>query len=250
MSDSIKVMVAIPKFGYTHPISYMNRMVNFASLGKLEAKGEALNLTPRFEFYYCLMGDMFTPVAREEAAKYTVEQACDYLFMIDDDMICPDNLFERLWKHDVDVVAPLAFTRNPPHHPVLYQSVEQYDPIAKKDWFVNNPVFKYPRNQLVEVDAVGFGAALIKRKVLDGVPRPRFMSTCGTGEDIYFCYQARKHGFRVFSDTSTPIGHLGNPLCVDEGYVDRFRKEQDTEGLEGYRPEYSKYNPKEGLLIQ
>lgn len=244
----IRVCVALPKFGYTLPHSYMNRLVNFASLGKLEARGQYLKETPRFEFLYATLGDLFTPVAREEAAKLAIEWDCDYLFMIDDDMICPDTMFEQLWKRNVDIVAALAFTRNYPHHPVLYQSIEEFDPATRKDWFKNSPIFRYPKNQLVEVDAVGFGAVLIKRRVLDGVPSPRFMSTCGTGEDIYFCYQAKKHGYRVFSDTACPIGHLSHPLNVTEEYVEQLRAKSEPE-FEKERPEYKKYDKKEGLLV-
>ena len=45
----------------------------------------------------------------------------DYILFIDDDMICPPDLFERLYKHQKDIVAALAFTRYPPHKPVIYK---------------------------------------------------------------------------------------------------------------------------------
>ena len=236
----IRVCLALPKFGYTLPHSYMNRLINFNALGHLEKEGEILQNNPRFQFRFAVLGDLFTPLAREEAAKMALDWNCDYLFMIDDDMMCPDDLFLRLYKHDVDIVAPLAFTRNPPHKPVIYSCLEGYDSQSKKDWTMNTVVMNYPRNTLVECDAVGFGAVLIKRHVLEAVPKPRFMSTCGTGEDIYFCYQAKKYGARVFADTSTKIGHLSHPIDVTEEYVDEYRKNNSID-FNKKHPEYSKY---------
>jgi hypothetical protein len=56
------------------------------------------------------------------------------------------------------------------------------------------------------------------------------MSTCGTGEDIYFCYQAKKAGAKVYMDTATKLGHVGNPRLIDEAYVDEYRKQDETFG--------------------
>lgn len=225
MKDGVvRVAVSIPNMGYTQSAAYANRLCNFMHIGKLEKQGELLKETPRFEFFFSVVGRIFTPVARDEAVKLALDYDCDYLYMIDDDMICPDDMFERLVKHDVDIVAPLAFTRNEPHKPVLYHSVEGYDPVAKKDYFINNVVMNYPKDTLVEADAVGFGAVLIKRWVFEKMEAPRFMSTCGTGEDILFCYKAKKLGARVFMDTSVKLGHLGHPLHVTEEYVDWYRK--------------------------
>ena len=101
-----------------------------------------------------------------------LEWGADYLFMVDDDMMAPADLFYRLVKHDVDIVAPLAFTRNPPHRPVMFSTVEGFDPVTKRQYYVNNQVKNYPRNKLVECDAVGFGAVLIKTEVFKKIQKP------------------------------------------------------------------------------
>jgi hypothetical protein len=72
--------------------------------------------------------------------------------------------------------------------------------VEKKDYFINNVVMNYPKDKLVECDAVGFGAVLIKRWVLDKIGKKPFMSTCGTGEDILFCYKAKKIGANTGSN--------------------------------------------------
>lgn len=236
-----RVLVTIPSEGHTFVEAYANRLLNFSELGRLQERGRILKENPRFEFHYVTMGRMMTPFAREEAAKIAVDVDMDYLFMIDDDMMCPDDLFLSLFKHNVDIVAPLAFTRNYPHKPVIYSCVDGWDSVSNSEYFINHAVMKYPRNQLVECDAVGFGAVLIKGSVLKGVQAPRFMSTCGTGEDIFFCYQAKKQGFRVFVDTATKLGHLSHPINITEEFVDKMRQDVDK-NFDKKHEEYSKYD--------
>jgi hypothetical protein len=239
----VKVIVSFPKEGHTLPEAYTNHLSMIKHLGHLQERGKLLKQIPRFEFFLVTFGRMFTPVAREEAAKLAVESEADYLFMMDDDMIVPDDLFEKLYRHNVDIVAPLAFTRNPPHLPVLYSSIEGWDSVTGQDTFQNHHVKKYPKNKLVECDAVGFGSVLIKTEVLKKTPRPRFQSTTGTGEDVYFCYLAKRHGAKVFMDTSTKLGHLGHPMVIDEVVHEKWREvlEPDFDKKNG---EYDKYEAK------
>lgn len=221
----VKVCISIPNMGYTDAPAYANRLVNFLHLGNLEARGklDPANNPVRFEFWFSVIGRVYTPVARDAAVDLAIENGCDYLYMIDDDMICPDDMFEQLYARDVDVIAPLAFTRNPPHKPVLYNLVEGYDPVSKKDYFINNHVMNYKKDSLVECKAVGFGAVLIKRWVLEKVGKKGFMSTCGTGEDILFCYKAGKVGAKIYMDTACKLGHLGQRVNVTEDYVENYR---------------------------
>jgi len=237
----VKVAISIPNMGYTDAPAYANRLVNMLHLGKLEQRGLSENHPTRFEFYFSVIGRVFTPVARDAAVDLAIESGCDYLYMIDDDMICPDDMFEQLYRHDVDIVAPLAFTRNPPHHPVIYHCVEGYDPVSKKDYFINTNVMNYPKDKLVECDAVGFGAVLIKREVFIKLGKKAFMSTCGTGEDILFCYKAKKAGFKIYMDTACKLGHLGQRVNVTEEYVEQYR------GVNGYnKDQYYDYSTKGG----
>lgn len=245
----VRVCVAIPNMGYTQPESYANRLFNFMKLGQLQMKGELLKLNPRFDFRFVVIGRIFTPLAREEAGKMAIEADCDYLYFIDDDMICPDDMFERLYARNVDVVAPLAFSRNPPHKPVIYESIEVTDPVRKMRKHVNRWA-NYYENALNECDAVGFGAALIKVSVLKGIPEPRFMSSEGTGEDLLFCYKAKHAGFRVFMDTSVKIGHLSNPNIITEDYVNRFRAMHREPPANGGESAYKKFPlPKDEAVL-
>lgn len=234
----VRVAVCIPNEGHTHVEAYANRLENFMYLGRLQERGLHQNESPRFEFFFLTLGRIFTPLAREEAVKWAMEINADRIFFIDDDMICPNDLFERLYRHDVDLIAPLAFTRNFPHKAVLYQIKEGWDPVAKQEYFINHHVDLYPKDSLVECDAVGFGAALIKTDIIKKMVAPYFMSTNATGEDILFCHKARKAGARIFMDTATKLGHLSHPIEVTEAYVEKVRKEFKYEEKNPLRSQY------------
>jgi hypothetical protein len=247
---TVRVLCAIPNEGHTHVEAYINRLANFAHLGRLEKESkdyfkildlfgnegarkflDVSNYMDRdylrgkeFEFYLFTAGRMFTPIARNEAVKHAIDIDADYLFFIDDDMICPDDLFERLYRHNVDIVCPLAFTRNYPHKPVIYIAKEGWDPVTRSSYYYNESVMKYPKDSLIRVDSHGFGAALIKMWVFKKTKDPWFALTTDTGEDIMFCIQAAKVGAKVYSDTSTKLGHLGHPPNITEDYVEEIRK--------------------------
>lgn len=217
-----RVLIGLPHEGMTGSEAYTNRLSNFKHLGKLEERG-------KFEFLLYTCGRMHVFFAREEMAKQAINADCDYLYMIDDDMICPDDMFEKLYADDKPIVAPLAFTRNFPHKPVIYKCIEGWDAVSRKDYFSNYALMNYPKDQLREVDAVGYGAVLIKTEVLKAVATPRFMSTCGTGEDILFCYKAKKAGFSTWVDTRVKLGHVGHPIIVTEDYVQNQWKQYGME---------------------
>lgn len=223
----VRVAVCIPNEGHAPVEAYANRLENFKHLGNLEERSKWDDSPEEFQFFFLTLGRIITPLAREEAAKFAVEINADYLYMIDDDMTCPNDLFERLYRHQVDVVAPLAFTRNYPHKAVLYEVKKGWDPVGQCPYFINHHVDVYTKDALVECDAVGFGAALINMRVIHAIKGQKFMDgmTSGTGEDILFCHKAREAGFRVFMDTSTKLGHLSHPIEVTEAYVEKVRKE-------------------------
>lgn len=238
---TVKVMLGFPKDGKTEPKAYDNRMEMMFHLGCLQVISEHglsesygikfdYPKNVKFQFFESTIGRVFTALARERIAEGAIDQGMDYLLMIDDDMIAPQDLFERLYRHNVDIVAPLAFTRLPPHKPVLYSIKSGYDSVERKEYYINYSVLDYPKNTLYECDAVGFGAVLIKTDVLKSMKKPWFMTTSGAGEDIHFCHQATKQGKRVFMDTSTKLGHLSDPKEITE---ETFESQENTSLLVG-----------------
>lgn len=253
----VRVVFGIPNEGNTEPEAYDDRMMLSFRLGMLQILSQqglhkwrgAEFVYPKgecFEFSIISIGKVFTALARERIAEAAVEFGADWLFMVDDDMVGTQPCFELLYRHKVDICAALAFSRYPPHKPVIYRLNSGYDHFQHKPYYINYPVYDYPKDQLVECDAVGFGAVLIRTEILKALPKPWFMVTSGAGEDIHFCHSAVKAGFKCYMDTSVKLGHLGLPQVVTE---ETFFSESNQKALHG---EYAKpracglYHPDDG----
>lgn len=219
-----KVLVGIPLFGGTPSRAYHDRMLMFDYMGGKQVRDFYEKTNPRYVFSHAATEEMLVPFARERMAESALNIGADYLFMIDDDMLAPMDVFYKLVENDKDICAALAFTRNPDHQPVIYQEISGRDPTTNTHYGFLKFAKTYPRDTLVQCDAVGFGAILIKTEVLKKVPQPWFFGMERTGEDIQFCVKSRQHGFEVWMDTRIKLGHLGAPVVIDEAYADQWHK--------------------------
>lgn len=228
-----KVAISIPSEGHTLPEAYDNHLVMSSHLGAIQEKWKHENRPIQYEFYWHTVGRLLTPYAREMLLKQAIDGGMDYIFMYDDDMILPIDALEQLLfdveeNPHIDIVAPLAFMRNPPHYAVIYTTTEGYDQESHQPYFINEFVKNYPKDTLIECDAVGFGAVLIDMNIVSKMNPPYFFSTTGTGEDVYFCIKAKQEAdARIFTDTRVKLGHIGKPSIIDEEYFERWVKEHN-----------------------
>lgn len=223
MTEPVKrkrVLIGVPRkgHGFPEPEGWRNQ-VNIRLVSRMHE--------PDFPYHFDFMTvpDVLVHFARETVCKRALEEGYDFVGMVDDDMDGPVDFWEKLLAHDVDIVAPLAFTRLGKHAPVVYGMIHRftyeqgYVPI--KSHFVLN----YPRNTLFECAAVGFGAVLIKVDILKRVPSPWFFTfkddgTRGTGEDVWFCrLMAERGGARVFCDSSVKLRHLTTKWVTEEDFL-------------------------------
>lgn len=230
-----KCAISVPNEAYVLPEAFENQTLLAFHMGKLEGQWEKEKRPIQYEFHRYTTGRLMTAMAREQLVKVALLDGMDYILMVDSDMLCPINMVEWLLEDmekrpEIDILAPLAFMRNPPHYAVIYTTTEGYDQENHQAYFVNNFVKNYPKDTLVECDAVGFGAVLIKMDIVRKMKAPYFFSTTGSGEDIYFCMKARQEaGARVFMDTRVKLGHIGRNIVVDEEYYLNWIKENKHE---------------------
>jgi len=227
----LKIAMGIPSEGHTLPEAYDNHLLTSFRMGCMQERWRYEKRNPRYEFYWFTTARMLTQMAREKLISVALQAECDYLIMYDDDMVLPTNMVEKLLedmeKHpEIDILAPLAFMRNHPHYAVMYTAKEGYDNVRHQSYYFNQFVRQYPRNKLVECDSVGFGAVCIRLSMVKKMQSPYFMSTTNTGEDIWFCVNAKEQAnARVFMDTRIKLGHLKNPEIIDEEWVDKYNKD-------------------------
>jgi hypothetical protein len=150
-----------------------------------------------------------------------------HFLFLDSDHVFPPYLACRLANAfinpEVDMCSAVYYARSGSPLPIVFIK----HPSREDGKYTHHPIIGIPE-QLCQVDAVGFGAVLIRREVLEALPIPRFRFD-GCGEDIYFCVNAKAAGFRIFVDGGLRIGHIMEPGVVDfntfNTYVDTHSDE-------------------------
>jgi len=137
-----------------------------------------------------------------------------WVWILGDDHVWPRDTLSRMLdalddNQDADILVPLVVKRNPPWHLVVFKDAGQYPDGMPRwqpfDWQ------EIPESGQFEIDAAGSAGMLIRRHVLDAIGDPWFRSTGGVilNEDVTFCADARKLGFRVWATADVTMGHLG-----------------------------------------
>ena len=133
---------------------------------------------------------------RNYISAQAVKNNCDYLFMVDDDMIYePDNL-EKLLACKKDIVGGVYQTK----YEVQVDVNEYFD--------------KRPK-ELAECKALGGGLMLIKCDVFKKVPQPWYgyiwheTGAVKKSNDWYFCHKARDNGIKIWCNPKVIAKHIG-----------------------------------------
>lgn len=148
---------------------------------------------------------MASPVdnARNILAKNFLETDCTHFLMVDSDIVPTLETIERLFIANKDIVGPKMPIWLGPEKGLTYPafSEDQDKPGIKLDG-------------LREVDFIGTGCILIKRKVIEELPKPLFkFITDEDGivvlpEDNFFCHLAKKGGFEIFIHQDIEVKHF------------------------------------------
>lgn len=159
---------------------------------------------------YTFVSGMPYDHARNHACELALQGGFKYLFFLDDDVIPPSNVVDILMSNGLDIVSGNYWRRHHPVHPVALMCVNGgtgYIHIDKND------------SKIYEVDLVGGGCLLIKRKVLETMSKPWFEWLCDReelpqgerwSEDYSFCRKAKlKYGFKIHFDARARCKHVG-----------------------------------------
>jgi len=168
----------------------------------------------------------------------------DWLLMVDDDMTWAPAAFDELLASADPVERPIvgglcfAGERGVFVRPTLYRFINESGDIE--------PIFDYPRDEVIRVDATGAAFLLIHRNVLlmlahrygktdKGVsPYPWFVegmvgaTGSSYGEDIAFCLRLNHAKIPLHVNTAVKIGHVKNLVLTEELY-DQERKAKADE---------------------
>ncbi len=139
------------------------------------------------------------------------EEIEGYLFLDSGNTLTKEQ-FETMKRHNVDIVSAAYHPRdNSTHWCAGYSKFESG--LITKEYLPSTTA------GLTEVDIVGAGALYVKRAVFEKLEYPwfryewiKFMSDdveyqCQTGEDIGFCFLAKKSGYKIHVDCNIVSKH-------------------------------------------
>lgn len=80
------------------------------------------------------------------------------------------------------------------------------------------PIEQAEKDQVLDVEAVGFGCCLVRRDVFEKIGNPWFTYHSSIefdkvlSEDVDFCMKAKNHGYQVVVDTGLKLGHISKTV--------------------------------------
>jgi hypothetical protein len=161
-------------------------------------------------------------------------QACrpqaEYVLLCDDDMVPSADHLDKLLAHRVDIVAGICTKRIDPPVPNARRWIDQIQNYGEIiDWDKST--------KMLEVDAIGTGFMLLSRKAIKDIAEayhPEDFKNSGNGwwfeyirtpkggewgEDISFCWKAKRIGLKVYCDLTVNPGHVGDYIYRLDDYL-------------------------------
>ena len=133
----------------------------------------------------------------------------DRLWFIDEDIIPPPEGLDILLKHNVDIVGLLCFMLKPDDRGFLPPV-----PVALRYNEEKKYIVYFNGKGLTEVDALGGGCIMVKRKVFEAIGGRCYEffyypdGTLNLVGDFDFCQKAQKTGFKIYVDFDVLCGHI------------------------------------------
>ena len=162
------------------------------------------------------------PQSRDTLANIAIQGGYSHILFIDSDMTFPGNALHTLFKHDVDICTGLCFARKGDHNPCIYKDINYQNP-SKTGNNENITVEDNIDREFFEIKACGMAFCLIKTSVLLDIRNKndgelfRYIDTFG--EDLSFCIRAIKAGYKIYCDTTIPIGHVGEYVFTKRDWL-------------------------------
>lgn len=145
--------------------------------------------------------------ARNMIADEAIRHGCEYVLMVDSDMIIPSNTLTSMLKDPIDLCLGCYPRKNTSNGTLELFKLNQKDFI---DTYSSDELKS--RAGKIDVKGGGFGCALVRVEALKRLQRPYFKyveydSGDVLSEDNYFCGQMTKAGFKVQADIDVKCGH-------------------------------------------
>jgi len=203
----MKILVGINTLTSVDQPVYANHLQFFFRLGR--------HFDESTTFAICTPRRMSIDRMRNMCAKMALEADYDYILFIDDDVIVPIDMLQKLLRADKDIVAGHTIIRGWPFNSMIFKHPTP-ERIQELDYYNEWKPEDLDEQGLLSVDAVGFSCCLIKVSLLKKLSAPFFVTGPNHTEDIYFCMKARQFvpETTIFVDPSISTVH-----CLGSEYI-------------------------------
>ena len=176
------------------------------SLGNLDWDGHSITYT------HCRGAGVYgVAQARNNLVQQAIDGGFDKLFMVDSDMIVPDDAIIHLLDPDVPIVTGCARYKNDSGRAPLFKGVQ--DSTGSDAWIWD----EIPAGRFT-IQSGGVACAMIDVEMLRRqIRRPWFVweeRANGTyvGEDIHFYEELHRAGITPYADGRVKCGHIGRKI--------------------------------------
>jgi len=163
-----------------------------------------------FKVDFILRGGCDIVGSRTWLVKKAIEMKGSHILFVDHDMFFAPDTLKKMIDADKDIIGgQYNFRQFPLRSTNIPEGTEPTDGEYRVD---PKDLPKEPFKCLT----LGTGLLLIKLSVFEKIPEPWFMfgrnagGELVQGEDTYFCVQARKAGFDVWTDPAIFVKHIGD----------------------------------------
>lgn len=210
-----KIMIGVPGFAGVHPKAQENFFALAFACGRR---------MPDYDFLLKIVIKKEQFRARNNLVDLAIANGCDYLLMLDDDMLVSSDLVQKLLAHDKDVIGALYWQRGGSYNPVIIRDVPHEDGSVGIDFYLpHDPIIRDPG--LYEVDIIGGGCMLLKVDIFRKILPPYFWWEAQEGTDVAICRRLREAGVSVWIDTSIELGHIGEETVVTSRTIPAYSHE-------------------------
>jgi len=146
--------------------------------------------------------------SRNILREYAIKNGYDYLLSLEQDVIPPKNVIERLLVYNKEIVSGVYFAVNfyKGKHRLLPLIWVDFDYDKKRMFYVDNT--RLWGNEFIKIAACGLGCVLIHKGILKGF-KFRYDPSYEEGfDDIFFCKDLRENNIEIFADMSVKCKHL------------------------------------------
>lgn len=163
-----------------------------------------------------------------------------WILFLDSDMTPPEDAVSRLWataeRAEADLVQAAMVATRPPHVPTGAKVTARGEPEDPLRPVSSDPDIEFKRpyaksllrlTEPLELDMVGTGCLLIRRRVFEAMEEPWFVARAdGVNEDYNATLRMTDAGFKAVLDPNVEVGHLATH---EHGLEDSAREYQRKE---------------------